>query len=347
MPFPSSIYAQRTIYNGFRNAFVDLGHDFVALTSDDKLEHFLELNKPDIFITASHFFYRKSIDYKLLKKYRERGLFVLIKIDFWDSPLKAGRINEAKSLKDDSEVVSLIRDGLLGDAFFHVVEQGDGRMKGFEAATGHGYHTIPLAADKTILRDSFNPDFKADISFVGTYLSQKKEFFRDWVFPLKGRYDLKLYGQDWTLFDRSLGWVQRFGQYFNLPVIRTIRKPKLKLQDEAGIYSSSVISINIHEDYQRKFGGDCNERTFKIPLCGGFEITDDVACIRKYFKAGEEIIVVEDRDDWFRKIEFYLKNPEERLPIIEAGRERVMRDHTYHNRANQIIEIYESFRKNR
>lgn len=39
LPSIYNIYAQRTIYNGFKNAFTDLGHEFFTFTSDDKLEN--------------------------------------------------------------------------------------------------------------------------------------------------------------------------------------------------------------------------------------------------------------------------------------------------------------------
>jgi spore maturation protein CgeB len=134
-----------------------------------------------------------------------------------------------------------------------------------------------------------------------------------------------------------MGWLQKFGQYFGLQVLSGLRKPRLRLEDEAHIYASSAVSINVHEEYQRRFGGDCNERTFKVPLCGGFEITDDVACIRKYFKAGEEIVVADGERDFLDKVEHYLRHPEERLPIVEKGRERVLREHTYHDRVARLL----------
>lgn len=342
MPSIDTIYAHRTIYYGFKNAFEDLGHNFYTYASKDNLENFLERNCIDIFITASHFYYQKNLNLKLLKKYRKNGMVLFTKIDFWKSPMSGLRINEAKSLKDDASTVQLIKDGLLGDVFFHVVEQSDKRMEGFEKETGYKYYTIPLAADKITMKNEISRDFIADISYIGTYLPEKRKLFSDCVFPLKNKYDLKLYGQDWTIRDRLLGWIQKFGQYYNISHLSSIRKPKLKLEDEAKIYSSSKISINIHEEYQRMFGGDCNERTFKIPLCGGFEITDDVACIRKYFKAGEEIIIAKNREDWFKKIDNYMNNPDKKFAIIEAGRDRVLKDHTYHNRAEQLIKIYES-----
>jgi spore maturation protein CgeB len=57
-------------------------------------------------------------------------------------------------------------------------------------------------------------------------------------------------------------------------------------------------------------------------------------------KDGEEIIMTKDSKDWFDKIDYYMKNPEKRLPIIEAGRKKVLENHTYHNRVNQIFDIY-------
>lgn len=344
MPSLHSIYANRTIYNGYKTAFIEKGHEFITLTADDSLEEILSKEKPDIFITASHFYYQKFIDNKMLLKFRQKGLKVFVKIDFWKSPLDKSRINEARSMSDEVDKVEMIRNGTLGDYFFHVVEQDDERMRGFELATGKKFYTIPLAADKTLMKYSFEPEFKADISYIGTYLPAKRKFFKEYVFPLKNIYDLKLYGQDWTYKDRVLGWVARIGQYFNLPVIRSLQKPKLKLDDEAKIYSSSLICVNVHEDYQKEFGGDCNERTFKIPLCGGFEITDDVACIRKYFKDGEEMIIAKNKEDWFEKINFYMKNPEKRDAIIKAGQRRVLLEHTYHNRVDTFIDIYNNIK---
>lgn len=340
LPSLDTIYAQRTIYNGYKNAFIDLGHDFFPFTADDDLEKLLEKDKPDIFFTSTHFYYKKFLDFKVLKKYRNRGMKVFVKTDFWNSPINKSRINEAKSLKDDASTVKLIKDGIYGDVFFHVVEQDDERMTGFEEETGYKYYTIPLAADKTLNYPEYHEKFKADISYIGTYLPEKRKFIRERVFPLRKKYDLKLYGQDWTFLDRSRGFMQKVGQYFNIPHIKSLQKPKFKLEDERKMYASSLISINIHDDSQKYFGGDCNERTFKVPLCGGFEITDDVACIRKYFREGEEIVVAKDKKEWFEKIDYYIKHPGKRLPIIEAGRKKVLAEHTYHNRVGQIIAIY-------
>lgn len=339
LPSTDSIYAYRTIYNGFKNAFTDLGHNFYTFTANDDLETFLDKYKPELFLTSTHYYYRRFLDFKILKKYIDSGMKVLTKIDFWDSPMDKTRFNEAKSMKDDKEVVRLIKDGLYGDYFYHVVEQDDDRMRGFEKTTGYSFYTIPLAADKIALDARFSKKFSADVSYIGTNLPDKREFFKKYVFPLKNKYDLKIYGQDWTLFDQTLGLIQKFGQLYNLNFLKRIQKPKLKLRDEALIYRSSKISINVHEKYQKEFGGDCNERTFKVPYCKGFEVVDNVACIQKYFVPDKEIVIGYSDADWLEKVEYYLENPSKRQSIIEAGFNRVLKDHTYHNRVHQILSI--------
>lgn len=339
MPSLYSIYAQRTIYNGYMNAFTEMGHEFRPLTADHASNEVFAQYRPDIFITSSFFWYRKYLDFGRLREFRNEGLFVLVKVDFWKTPMSKTRINEAPSLENDSAALDLIQQDLMGDVYFHTVEQDDERMNGFEEGTGHTYSTIPLAADATLMTPCFEKKYEADISYIGTNLPGKRSFFNRYVKPLAAEYDLRLYGQDWTSIDKVLGWVQRGGQFFNVPGLRSLRKPKLDLRDEAKIYTSSTVSINVHETYQRVFGGDCNERTFKIPICGGFQIVDDVACIKKYFNHGKEIVIADSDGDWVEKTKHYLANPDERLKIIEAGRKKVLEAHTYHHRASQMLAL--------
>lgn len=344
IPSLDTIYAGRTIYAGYRHACEDLGHTFMPFTASDNQQEIFDRFQPDILITSLNNYNLKYLDIAGIEKQRKKGMKVFVNTPFWNSPLSKLRINEAPGLSENKEYVELIQSGKFGDAYYNICEPEDARMDGFERATGYKHHTILLAADKNLHFPEYSEKFKADISYIGTYLPEKREFIRSHVFPLRDKYDVRLYGQDWTVGDRIKGFTQKVGQYFNIPYVRSLQKPKLQLEDERRIYASSLVSINIHEDYQKKFRGDCNERTFKVPACGGFEITDDVACIRKYFKEDEEIVIAKDRDDWFQKIDYYIKNPEKRLPIIEAGRKRVLEEHTYHNRVEQMISIYNSLK---
>lgn len=339
----NNIYAERTIYYGYKHAFIDEGHAFYSFTHSENFTEKIKKIKPDIFITSLTPHYIKHLDLDVLAKQRKKGLKVFVHMPVWKASNDMRRINESSGVSADPDLLALIQGNSFGDIYFNVLEPEDKRMEGFEKTTRKKHYTIPLAADKSLMdEEEFKKKFQADISFIGTYHPAKKELFEKYLFPLQKKYNVKLYGQDWTKRERFIGFLQKVGQYFTIPYLDAIQKPKLALGDEPKIYASSRISINLHTSYQQKYGGDCNERTFKIPLYGGFEITDDVACIRKYFVPDKEIIIAKNKKDWFDKIGYYIQHPEERKKIITAGKARVLKDHTYHNRVKQMLEIYAS-----
>lgn len=336
-PSLTTLSAQRTIYTGFKNAFTDLGHTFLLFTNEDDLAALLKDNKVDLFITSTHFYYRKAVDIALLQKYRAKGLRVMVKIDYWNAPPTLNHTIDAPSLKDDLPLVALIKSGNYADLYYSTVEPDDPRMRGWKETTGQSYTCIPLAADAiTLANPQPRPEFTSDVAFLGTNSPAKRATFAQYLYPLRQHYDLQLYGQDWTVSSRVLGVLQKVGQFINWSVLASIRKPPLQLSDERDLYASAKINLNLHEDHQRISGGDCNERTFKIPFCGGFELTDNVACLHTYFKVGIEIIVARDAKEWRSLIDYYLKHPVERQRVIAAGKARVTKDHTYHNRVHQV-----------
>lgn len=340
-PNPSSVYAGRTIAHGYRNAWNELGHEFRFLTADDNSAEILESFEPDIFMTGLNALNLRFLDLSALKRAKKRGTFVTVNLPFWTSPFSDFRISEAGSLKSNKEWVSLIASEDYGDLYHNICESDDPRMDGFTQETGKKCETLLLAADSSIIFPEYSKNFAADLNYVGTNLPEKRSFFLEVIEPLKAKYDIRFYGQDWTLFDRWLNFAQKVGQYGNIPVLKSIRPPSLNLEDERKIYHSSQISINVHEKYQRTYG-DLNERTFKIPLAGGFEIVDDVPSLSKYFDLEKELVVAHDAQDWHEKIEHYLTHPSEKKRIIEAGMKKVQRFHTYQHRVRSLVQWYKA-----
>ncbi len=341
VPYLNTRYAGRSIYYGYKHAFEELGHKFKFLTVEDNFYDTLNASNPDTFFFSLNRYSVKYLDIDYLLKYKKnhKNFKTFVWIPFWQSPFSVLRVNETPSLSEMPDMLKILNSGLC-DYCYSQVEAEDPRMEGFEKETGFKYYSIPLAADKFYMNSTFNRIFEADISFIGTLLPGKRDFIKNNVLPLKKKYDVKLYGQDWNFVEKVLSYGKKLGQYMNIPVLKDIQKPVLSLEDEASIYKSSTISINVHEDYQKKFGKDCNERVFKIPLYGGFEITDNSSVIKKYFKEGEEIIIAKDSKDWFDKIDYYMKYPEKRIKIMEAGKARVLKEHTYLNRVKRFIDIY-------
>lgn len=338
--FPSleSVYAGRFIYEGYRNAFLDLGHEFRAFTSNDDLARLLDEYRPDIFIYSLNAYHLGIVRLEVLKAYRSRGLVVFCQIRAWNETRDIKVESMSSALKHHAHHVSLIRSGLAGDIFWHWFEQDEPLMDGFTQATGRTFETIHLAADKTQYYPDPDPAFACDLCYVGSYLPLKRAFFKRHLLPLKGRYDVRIYGSDWTLGNRLLGKVQKVGQFFNIDPLKKVRSLGLTLADERKLYSTARISLNVHEEQVKASNCEINERTFKIMACGGFQLSDNVRLLRRFFTE-DELVIAESTDDWFDKIRLYLDNPDRRSAIAAAGRDKVLKEHTYHNRVGQITAL--------
>ena len=80
-------------------------------------------------------------------------------------------------------------------------------------------------------------------------------------------------------------------------------------------------------------------RTFEIPGCRGFQITNVVPHLDRYFEPGKEIATYDGTyDDLLKQIQYWLENPERRLTVAEASYERVLREHTYEHRFQAIFD---------
>jgi spore maturation protein CgeB len=78
-------------------------------------------------------------------------------------------------------------------------------------------------------------------------------------------------------------------------------------------------------------------RTFEVPGCGGFLLTERVPNLEDYFEIGEEIAVFSDAEDLLEQVDRWLGDEDARVRVARAGYERVMREHTYDHRFDAIF----------
>jgi spore maturation protein CgeB len=82
-----------------------------------------------------------------------------------------------------------------------------------------------------------------------------------------------------------------------------------------------------------------NPRTFELAACGAFQLVDERELLSECFKVGEEIVTFSSVADLKDKIEYYRDRPEERRRIAARARERVLREHTYEKRLEQMLTL--------
>lgn len=101
------------------------------------------------------------------------------------------------------------------------------------------------------------------------------------------------------------------------------------------LYNASEININLTD---KQSISSLPIRVFDIMACGGFLISDYREDLPRLFTAGKEVVCVSGPDDMRKAVEYYLARPEERRAIAEAGRARVLAEHTFRKRIAHILE---------
>ncbi|GEM_PF-885499 len=267
---------------------------------------------PSIFFSATADTFINNLDLDFINDYKARNSLLRI---IW-----AEQFTVTDGLHHITpEKAKLIESGKIGDLFITATDESVLPQIYGEWANEFGINvkSLPFAANPLIHYElDFTPLF--DIGFIGSNSPSKFESIRTYLYPLLRKYNGIVLGDRWG------------GQDIMVPP-----------ENINSFYTSVKIAPNIHQPFQRETGADCNERTFVIPACGGFSITDNVSCIKKYFKP-DEIVIAEDLKEWFNLFEYFINTPEERRKYIINGRNRVMKDHTYFDRLCRLTDFFDS-----
>ena len=111
------------------------------------------------------------------------------------------------------------------------------------------------------------------------------------------------------------------------------------LREVVHIYRHSAINIDINRIYQSDI---ITMRVFDVIASGGFILTEYTPALDDVFDVGVEIATYRTMEELVEKVDYYLAHPQERQKIIDAGRARVLREHTMAHRADRMLsEIHE------
>lgn len=179
--------------------------------------------------------------------------------------------------------------------------------------------SLPLAGDPVIYKDDgVDETLRCDIGFLGQYSPYKGPGLHEYLLNLVGNYHLRVFGP---------GWPRGVAAAEKLPDNLRNR-----------FFKSATVQPCVHEPHARLYGVEVTERLFKVPLSGGFTIADPVACIYdEGFFATDELLVATSGTDMRRMVDHYVANPDERIPLIERARGRILRQHTYFHRLAQVL----------
>jgi spore maturation protein CgeB len=99
---------------------------------------------------------------------------------------------------------------------------------------------------------------------------------------------------------------------------------------------NSRITLNHHGDIGPYAN---NMRLYEATGVGTLLITDWKANLQEMFEPGKEVVAYRTPDECAELIQYYLEHDEERKAIARAGQERTLREHTYYQRLQELVDI--------
>ena len=186
---------------------------------------------------------------------------------------------------------------------------------------------LPLATDPGQYRnievsEEEQSQYDFDVCFVGAPFHNRIK-----ILDSLCEFKLGVFGDGWGIWHRLK--FRKIPEYY---------KGKASGEKVLKLYKSSKIVLNIHGPEAKE---GVNTRTFDIPMCGAFELTDYKPEMDKLFKPGEEIVYYKNIDELKSLVRFYLNNPEKRKVIIAKGKERVLNSHTWNHRMQEVVNLLE------
>jgi len=224
--------------------------------------------------------------------------------------------------------------------FVFTIQKGECIEK-MKAAGAGEVHYVPTACDPHFhaplqLSEQDKKTWGSPISFVGAGYHNRVQ-----MFATLADQPFRIWGSEWPN-----------GKPFDRLVQEESRR--IKPEEYVKIFNATDVNLNLHSSSERDgvdpSGDFVNPRTFELASCGAFQLCDNRQLLPELFEVGKEIITFSNLEEMKEKMEYYREHPEERRAVCERARARVLKDHSYERRIEQMLSIvyaskYETLRQ--
>ncbi len=189
-------------------------------------------------------------------------------------------------------------------------------------------HYLPMAAHPVVhhpvmLTADEQQEYGADVSFVGAGYANRRRLLPEW---LSKEWTFKLWGNEWDGAADLSCVLQRNGARIDTDTcVKVFNATAINLN----LHSSSGIGLDTHPDF-------VNPRAFEIAACGAFQLVDERTLLSELFTS-EEIVCFRSPNDVPSLIRTWLKDSAGRRAYAEAAQRRVLHEHTYRHRMQDLL----------
>jgi len=110
--------------------------------------------------------------------------------------------------------------------------------------------------------------------------------------------------------------------------------PGLGYNEElAPFYRDCTVNLN---STSIQMSSAVNQRVFDCPGAGGFLLTDNQASLAELFEVESEVAVYNTLEEAREQLRWFAGRPEARKEIVSRARKRILGEHTYRHRLEEI-----------
>ncbi len=188
-------------------------------------------------------------------------------------------------------------------------------------------HVLYYGADP----DVFSPlALRQDIDVF--FYGHSREYREKWIDGMIGYASNQLPGARFAVRGRNLGDT---GQAKLLPYLSVS-----KLREYV---CRSKINLCVTRQAHASVFASSSSRPFELASLGACIVSNPYLGIETWFEPGKEIITISTPDEALDRYRWLLDHETERKAIGAAARARVLKDHTYRQRAQQLVEIVRGY----
>lgn len=112
-------------------------------------------------------------------------------------------------------------------------------------------------------------------------------------------------------------------------------------RDMYQILHRSKITLNHHGKWAGPYANNC--RLYEATGVGTLLITDWKVNLHEMFEPGKEVVAYRTPEECAELIQYYLEHDDEREAIARAGQQRTLREHTYYQRMQELVDIVRKY----
>lgn len=315
---------------GLAKAFNFLGHQVAFLNEVEQSQiEIISRFCPDLAILNSY-----NLTNDGVRGLKETGAKAFLRV-FDNGPQRAAvkRVSEKTGIdykiefardKDIVLVEEVAKNGNLLGMFNHYHEDDLEETLGFWQEIGPVYSSM-LACDTFLYEGGkVMKEFDSDCCFIGSFHKYKAINLSPYIVDINR---IKSPTQIRCKIFSTWHWPS---EYYCGSIPESYNRHALK---------SSRICLNISEPHSTQFGTDPIERYFYNLWTGNFLVSD--YCSRAVSMFPDSHVYCKTASEFHDAILHYLKYPNEKKPIMDRAKE-AGKEHTYINRAKEILAIYDS-----